>query len=236
LLGIVMILIYGSFFQISNFSKLIKSDLSSREELRLLMKIVLDDLQNIKYLKNFPESEKGELITRETGLIAERIIVPENREKMGIKEFSIINFHSATNSLFYPNKKESDPKIHEIGYMLEKDPNTKAWKFLRREDFYLDNNLKRGGETQVISESVTKFNIELLESETELAGGGFSEKWIYTWNSKEIECSNTNIEGIFCLPRAVKLTMSIIGNDERIISDSQVTNICVPPCNPEIFH
>ena len=78
------------------------------------MKIVLDDLQNMQYLKNFPESELNIISGRETGLIAERIIGNVNTEKEKIKEFSIINFHSAVKSRFYQGKKESDPEIHEV--------------------------------------------------------------------------------------------------------------------------
>ena len=56
LLGLVMSLLYGAFFQISNSSLQVKSTLETRQELRLLMKMVLDDLQNVQYLKRFAES------------------------------------------------------------------------------------------------------------------------------------------------------------------------------------
>ena len=184
LLGFIMALIYGSFFQISNFTKILTSNLNSREELRLLMKIVLDDLQNVKYLKNFPASEEELASLSQTGIIAERKIGSVNSEKGEIEEFSILNFHSAIKSSFYPEKKDSDPEIHEIGYSLEKDSDSEAWNFLRREDFYIDNNIKEGGKTQIISRSVINFDVELLESETELAGGGFIEKWTKSWNSE----------------------------------------------------
>ena len=233
LLGLVMVIIYGGFFQISNFSSEVKSNLNSREQLRLLMKIVLDDLQNIQYLNNFPNSELNP--GRETGLIAERIVGYGNTEKEELDEFSIINFHSAIKSRFYPEKKESDPGIHEIGYSIEEDPDSKSWNFLRREDFYIDNNIKEGGKTQIISRSVINFDIELLESETSLAGGGVIEKWTKIWDSEENMCNNAAIKENFCLPRALKLTMALKGKDKKIVSDSQVVNLCVPPCNPEIY-
>ena len=56
LLGLVMSLLYGAFFQISNSSLQVKSTLETRQELRLLMKMVLDDLQNVQFLKHFAES------------------------------------------------------------------------------------------------------------------------------------------------------------------------------------
>tara|TARA_Y100001970_G_C14155423_1_gene815247 strand:- start:345 stop:1139 length:795 start_codon:yes stop_codon:yes gene_type:complete len=235
LLGLLITIIYGSFFQITTLSKLVKSDISLREELRLIMKIAINDLQNIKFLKNFPESEIEMFSKRETGIIAERIIGSKNNEKRKINEYSLINFHSATKSLFYPEKKAFDPEIHEIGYSIKEDPQSKKLSFLRREDFYIDKNIKEGGKIQIISQSVEKFDVELLESETELAGGGYKENWTKQWNSNENICKNENIEGNFCLPRAVKLSIALKGKDENIVSDSQVVNLCIPPCNSEIF-
>jgi len=235
LIGLVMAIIYGGFFQIANFSSVVKSNLNSREELRLLMKIVLDDLQNIQYLKNFPETGLNPISRRETGLIVERILGSGNTEKGEIGEFSIINFHAAIKSRFYPEKKESDPGIHEVGYSLEENPNSKSWNFMRREDFYIDNNIKEGGTTQILSRSVINFDLELLESETALAGGGFFEKWTKKWDSEENKCNNPSIKENFCLPRSIKLTIALKGKDERTVSDSQVVNLCIPPCNPEIY-
>ncbi len=74
-----------------------------------------------------------------------------------------------------------------------------------------------------------------MESETELAGGGYKENWTKKWNSNENVCNKDNFEGNFCLPRAIKLTIALMGEDARIVSDSQVVNLCIPPCNPEIF-
>ena len=106
---------------------------------------------------------------------------------------------------------------------------------MRREDFYIDNNIKEGGKTQIISRSVINFDLEFLESETALAGGGFIEKWTKVWNSEENKCNNSSIKENFCLPRALKLNMSLKGKDKKTVSDSQVLNLCVPPCNPEIY-
>ena len=79
------------------------------------------------------------------------------------------------------------------------------------------------------------FDLEFLESETALAGGGFIEKWTKVWNSEENKCNNSSIKENFCLPRALKLNMSLKGKDKKTVSDSQVLNLCVPPCNPEIY-
>ena len=53
------------------------------------------------------------------------------------------------------------------------------------------------------------------------------------WNSDEKNCIGTGEP--FCLPRAIKLSMTLSGKDKQSVDDSQVINLCVPPCNPEIF-
>ncbi|MDP6093414.1 MAG: prepilin-type N-terminal cleavage/methylation domain-containing protein, partial [SAR324 cluster bacterium] len=57
LLAIVSAMIYGAFFQVSNSSLKVKASLSQSQELRLLMKMVLDDLQAVQYLEHFVEDE-----------------------------------------------------------------------------------------------------------------------------------------------------------------------------------
>ena len=87
----------------------------------------------------------------------------------------------------------------------------------------------------VLSEKVCVFELEFLESETALAGGGFREKWTKVWDSDEKLCHDLKVKENFCLPRAIRLTISIKVNIEKIISDTQVINLCVPPCNKELF-
>ena len=61
LLALVSALIYGAFFQVSNSSLKVKESLSQSQELRLLMKMVLDDLQAVQYLEHFVEDEEKSL-------------------------------------------------------------------------------------------------------------------------------------------------------------------------------
>jgi prepilin-type N-terminal cleavage/methylation domain-containing protein len=237
LLGLVMSLLYGAFFQISNSSLQVKSTLETRQELRLLMKMVLDDLQNVQYLKSFAESGQSKNPQLESGMIAVSTLGPYNPETGGLVEVSSIYFHTAIKSRFYPEEKEQDPELHEVSYTMQENLDTKIWEFVRREDFYLDNNLREGGKSYVLSEAVTKFELLLLESETALAGGGYQEKWTREWDSDEENCIGTSPQygEPFCLPRSVKLTMALKGSNGNTVTDSQVSNLCVPPCNPEIF-
>ena len=235
LLGLVMSLLYGAFFQISNSSLQVKSTLETRQELRLLMKMVLDDLQNVQFLKHFAESGQSTNQQRESGMIAEIKLGPENPETGGLEEVSSLYFHTAAKSRFYPEEKEQDPELHEVSYTMQENLDTKTWEFVRREDFYLDNNLREGGKSYVLSETVTKFELLLLESQIELAGGGNQEEWTREWDSDEENCIGTSRGDPFCLPRAVKLTMALKDERGNTVTDSQVHNLCVPPCNPEIF-
>ena len=47
--------------------------------------------------------------------------------------------------------------------------------------------------------------------------------------------SNIKVRENFCLPRAIRLTIALKTKEERIISDTQVINLCMPPCNKELF-
>ena len=210
-----------------------------RQELRLLMKMVLDDLQNVRYLKNFAESGQSTSQQRESGMIVETKLGPENPETGGLEEVSSLYFHTAAKSRFYPEEKEQDPELHEVSYIMQENLDTKTWEFVRREDFYLDNNLREGGKSYVLSEAVTKFELLLLERETKLAEGGSQEEWTREWDSDESPqrgCVQAEIERNSCLPRAVKLIMTLKGERGNTVTDSLVRNLCVSPCNPEIFN
>ena len=98
LLGLVVSILYSAFFQISNSSIKVISKLETRQELRLLMKMVLDDLQNVQYLKSFAESGLNTIPRRESGLIVENKLGPANFETGEQDEVSTIYFHTAVKS------------------------------------------------------------------------------------------------------------------------------------------
>ena len=235
LLGLVLSLLYGAFFQISNSSLKVKKTLENRQELRLLMKIVLDDLQAVRYLKNYAAvSSPGS--QRETGLIVQTEMGPRDSESGDAAEISRVDFHASIPTRFFPGAKTHDPELHEVGYSLIENVDTKEWEFIRREDFYLDEQMSDGGKSHVLSKSITGFQVELLESETQLATGGTQENWASEWNSDEKECNKTEQEP-FCLPSAIKLTMSLKGENNQEVSDTQVINLCIPLkfCDKKIY-
>ena len=126
-----------------------------------------------------------------------------------------------------------DPQLHEIGYFLEFDQAEGILEFKRREDFYIDNDLTEGGRIQVLSESVSDFQVEFLFREIEQATGGSKEEWTAQFNTEERACFKTGEPP--CLPRAIQLSMPLQGASGEIVSDSQVINLCVRPCKPELF-
>ena len=152
LLGLVMSVLYTAFFQISNSSLKVQSTLDARQELRLLMKIVLDDLQKVRFLKHFTESDQSKTQQRETGLIADQNLGPENPDTGQIEEVTSIDFHTSIKSRFFPEENSRDPELHEVSYSLQENPDTKTWEFIRREDFYIAKNLRDGGKNHVLSE------------------------------------------------------------------------------------
>ena len=111
---------------------------------------------------------------------------------------------------------------------------TEDWGVLKDSDMW-DTQVGQNAKSQRFFKVPNKFEIEFLESETALAGGGFREKWTTVWNSDERLCSDLKVKENFCLPRAIRLTIALKTKVERIISDTQVINLCVPPCNKELF-
>ena len=98
LLALVSALIYGAFFQVSNSSLKVKESLSQSQELRLLMKMVLDDLQAVQYLEHFVEDEES---NSQTGIIStlEWVQSIENNPTLG--EVSSLSFHASVPSRFF---------------------------------------------------------------------------------------------------------------------------------------
>jgi len=232
LLGLVTALVYAAFFQTSQSARTVQATLSGRQELRLLMKMVLDDLQTVRYLRHWVDSGKG----RESGVVAEVVLGPEN------KEASRLSFHAEQPTQYFQEldavREGLDPQLHEVGYFLEYSTRDDTWQFIRREDFYLDDNLREprlDGRQLVLSESVRSFQIQ-FRSEIEGASGFVEEQWeIGEWDSDETKCWGSKQNEPRCLPRAIQLLMTLEGEDGRLVEDIQQINLCVRPCNPEIF-
>ena len=229
LLGMVVGLVYTSFFQLSGATRGVQDMLSARQELRLLMKLVLDDLQAVRFLRRWAKAGADQ--DRVSGLDVRQQLGPNNEDS------SILAMHATAPAKFYNLDSEdsvSDPGLHEIGYFLEYDAGEQIWKFMRREDFYLDDEFTEGGKRQVLSRRVRKFIVELRVAEKEAAfGGGFTDLWESVWPAQTHDCvTNKNVG---CLPLAVKLTMGIGLSEDETLEQTQEMNLTVRPLNTELF-
>lgn len=228
LLGMVVGLVYSAFFQLSGATRGVQDTLSARQELRLLMKMVLDDLQAVRFLKHWAEAGGDE--GRVSGLDVSQQLGPNNEDS------SVVSLHAAVRAKFYKldeNGEIGDPELHEIGYFLEYDSDDQVWKFLRREDFYLDDEFTDGGKQQVLSRRVSKFLVEPRVAEKEAAfGGGSTDLWEPLWSARTHECVKKQSG---CLPLAVRLTMGIALSEDESLEQTQQINLTVRPLNEELF-
>ena len=229
LLGMVVGLVYTSFFQLSGATRGVQDMLSARQELRLLMKLVLDDLQAVRFLRRWAKAGADQ--DRVSGLNVSQQLGPNNEDS------SILAMHATAPAKFYNLDSEdsvSDPGLHEIGYFLEYDAGEQIWKFMRREDFYLDDKFMEGGKRQVLSQRVSKFLVEPRIAEREAAfGGGSTDLWDLVWPAQTYDCVTNKDVG--CLPLAVKLTMGIALSKDESLEQTQEINLAVRPLNEELF-
>ena len=206
LLSLISALIYRAVFQFSDSSDRVLKILEVRQELRLLGQIVMDDLQSIQYLKEFATSNNNESLYQ-TGIISQRFDGPNS------KKASVIHFHTAGKTRFFPKAIElgKDPELHEVSYLLVRDPLKERWDFQRREDFYIDSELSKGGQTQTLSHRITLFQIEFLSQNIiDAQSGEIQEVWVTEWNSDESSCSTIPSKiSQPCLPLAIRFTMGM---------------------------
>ena len=193
ILSLVLTLTYGSFFQISNAAMSLKDDLAGQQELRTLLKLVSDDLQAARYLKSLGD------VSAPTG------IVSRSRNTAGM-EYVAVSFHAAIQARFYRQRpQELDPGLHEVGYTVEEDPVTRAPSLVRREDYYVDDNLLEGGVKVVLSRHIETFSLGFLPP---LDTQGETQTWDREWDSSRRPLTSR-------MPSAIRISLGIKGKDGR---------------------
>lgn len=191
LLSVVLVLVYGGFSQISDGALRLRDELTETQELRLLTRMVADDLQSAQWLQRFWKKGVG----FHSGISAEQVFVED-------KEFSAINFHAAQRARFFREiAPGQDPGLHELGYQVRKaEEGEGAGPVLeRREDFYLDNDMENGGLTVVLSRGVTAFLVEFLPADAD--PNAPQETWLNRWDSS---ANNDPLR----MPKAIRLTIA----------------------------
>jgi type II secretory pathway pseudopilin PulG len=200
LLAVVVTLTYAAMFQITSGAKLLTDEFTEDQELRLLVRMMSQDLGAVTYAKAYVTASPASGPKRSSGLDA-RIAATEGGE------FSAVDFHAAVRSRQNRQAPASgDPGLHEIGYSVKQDFTTHALQLVRREDYYIDDQIELGGVSTVLASDVETFKVECLTppaSPTQT-----QEVWTQEWNS------STQPPGAE-LPGAIRITLGVAGKNGR---------------------
>ncbi len=206
LLGTVFTLLYSSFFQVSSGTELLQEQLTHQQELRLLLKMISDDLQSAQ---NFTEFKRDS--GAPSGLVAEE-------ESVEGGTFSHIRFHVARPARFFPQVPlERDPEMHEVAYRVESSEQDRELLVLvRREDFFLDDDMDEGGVKAELAERIEIFRVEFLPlaRRTEEA----EDDWQTEWETAERPPSDP-------MPMAVRITVGFKDQRGRELTESLEVNL-----------
>ena len=191
LLGMVLTMVYASFFQISRHSSQLEAQLKERQVLRMLMRVISDDLASARWLGSYWSKGVG----HDTGLVSEM-------KYIGGGEFTAINLHTAQPTRFYRRiNRQRDPMLHEVGYYVEQDTEKDELVLYRREDFYLDEDMRDGGLKARLAGRLTEFKVEFLAPGTPDSTELGREAWETAWNAPDAP-DNAR------MPMAVRVTLA----------------------------
>ncbi|MBI3994081.1 MAG: hypothetical protein HY342_12475 [Candidatus Lambdaproteobacteria bacterium] len=204
LLSVVLTLIYAAFSNISGNAIRLTRETEARQNLRVLLRLITDDLQGAQYLKNFASNERA------SG-IASRLAYTED------KQYTHISLHAAVPARFHRQVAEGgDPGLHEIGYQVERERELDTIVLVRREDFYLDDDLGAGGISVAIADRIEEFKVEFLRANANPQVT--ADDWLDEWDSMQAPNSGR-------LPAAMRLTISQRGPDDKVYTESIEFNL-----------
>ena len=170
LLSLIVTLLYSGFAQVSGNAGRVTKELEARQALRVLLKLVADDLQAAQYLPEWAKQDHP------SGLIS-------TRRFEGAKPFAWVRMHVGTTAKFHRNVAAgADPGLHEVSYRVERDLERDTLVLRRREDFYLDEDMEDGGITVDLADGMETFTIEFLLPST---AGTVDERWEEEWDANE---------------------------------------------------
>ncbi|MFH1625328.1 MAG: type II secretion system protein GspJ [Pseudomonadota bacterium] len=119
--------------------------------------------------------------------------IGEDRESDGMPS-DTLNFISTAHLTF--GRDLRSPRLCEIGYYVETDPETDAPALLRREDATLDDEMNRGGIVLALAERLRGLDFKYYDDEGE------------EWDEWYSEDRNS-------LPRSVKITLTLEDENKR---------------------
>jgi type II secretion system protein J len=104
------------------------------------------------------------------------------------------NLHLVSNTDSLSSSREFHSDICEVGYSLESNPDEPGTHYLvRREDFFLDDHLDKGGTSIRLYDRVLSFELKFYDDK------GVSKS---SWNSKEQKALPASVEVAFEIPEA----------------------------------
>jgi prepilin-type N-terminal cleavage/methylation domain-containing protein len=214
LLGVLMALVYSAMFQVTGGGQALMQELSEDQELRLLLRMITQDLQSMRFLDNFTTPRGTSTLRRPSGLLARTI-------RFRGSDFSQVSFHAATRSRQYRQRpEEGDPLLHEVGYSVVEDVSAGTLSLQRREDYYLDDDIEHGGVTAMLAGNIEAFKVECLLPPT--APGQTQEVWTMDWDSMQQSKDSP-------LPIAVRVTLGQLGKSGRHLKETLVVNLRLLP-------
>ncbi len=194
LLSLVLGVTYSSFAVISSQGSNLRQRLIAHQQSRLLVEMIAADLRAIRWLPHYA-------LKHESGLRA----LTQQRNTI---TFSQLNFHAARPALLHREQPHADPRLHEIGYTVEPDDQLQNFRLIRREDYYLDDNLQEGGRTFTLTKRLRGFQVEFLQA--------VNSPWRKDWHS-----SNQPQQR---MPLAIRFTLTLAPEDDSL-ADPQALEV-----------
>lgn len=202
LMGMISALLASTLFESSKQKNRMSSELEFRQETRIILRFLKNDLQSTVYLSDYVKSGSQE--DRKSGILLENLQENNHTENVDADKLYMHVRHKSV--MFKGTDAKNDPGLHEVGYYLEPLENN-LFRLMRREEFYIDSDIT-GGErsrTAPISEHIASLNFEFLQESQD----DRSEEWLQEWDSKKY-----STQGKYPLPIAVKITLEM-GNEKK---------------------
>jgi general secretion pathway protein J len=181
ILAMVATLLYSAFIQTSRNKERIETQLDRYHEIYSGIERIAQEL-SMAYTSAH-RNPNDALKTMITGFIA---------KEQGSS--SRVDFTSFSHRRLYRNAHESDQ--NELAYFLTTDPKQPSRKVLaRREQRRVDDDPKKGGQSQILIEDVKKFELSFLDPLT--------SDWVSTWDTTQAAMQANR------LPAQAKITISV---------------------------
>ena len=163
ILAIVSSLLYSAFVQTARNKERIEGQLDRYHEIYSGLERVAQEL-SMAY-SSAQRNPNDSLKTMMTGLIAK-----------DLGGNSRVDFTSFSHRRLYRNAHESDQ--NELGFFVTPDPKNPGQRVLaRREQRRIDDDLKKGGQSQILIENIRSFELLFFEPLT--------ADWVSTWDTTQ---------------------------------------------------